>query len=113
MCDEWVIGAINQLPAYFQVSRDRYALALEGLAMGVHNTHRRVKLSLFILRQGLKLRLSPEAAGRLQHLLDQLLEMAPAEAILDQLTGSGKSRWSGWWIAAGVGTLLVLALLLL
>lgn len=112
-CDEWLIDTLNQLPAYFQHSRDRYALALESLAIAVHNTHRRVQLSLFILRQGLKLQIGTEAEGRLRHLLDQLVEMAPAEAILEHLTGSGKRRHTGWWIAAGLGTLVLLAWLLL
>lgn len=113
VCDEWFILTLNALPAYFQASRDRYAFALESLALELHNRHRRVKLSLFVLRQGLKLQLGTDAQARLQHLLDQLVELAPAEALLEHLTGSGKPRAKGWWIAAGLGTLLLLAWLLM
>lgn len=116
-CDEMLIDALNALPDYFAGARDRYGLALESLAIEVHNTHKRVQLGVFILQQGLKLHTSEETQRRLQHILDQLKAMSPADTIWDSLTGGGQEKKSDnkqlWWAALGIGALAIVLLRLL
>jgi hypothetical protein len=111
VCDEWLLAAFNALPAYFDGIRDRYGLALESLALALHNEHQRVQLAIFVLRQGLKLELTDDTQARLKHVLDQLLALSPGEALLDSLTGGDPEtrKWLPWAVAAG-GGLLVYAL---
>jgi hypothetical protein len=102
VCDELFLQALNRLPDYFSTVRDKYAIALETLALAVHNSHRRIKLGIFILQQGLKLRLSPETTRRLKHILDQLKEMAPAGGFLENLLGEGEESDRTWtWMMIG------------
>ena len=102
--DEMLIDSMNQLPAYFSGSRDSYSMVLEDLAIAVHNTHKRVELGILIIRQGLKLDISEQNRQRLQHILDQLLELSPGEKILEAVIGSGKKKnpIRPWLIGAGV-----------
>lgn len=114
-CDELLIEALNALPDYFAGVRDRYGLALESLAIEVHNTHKRVRLGIYILQQGLKLRTSDETRRRLQHILDQLKAMAPVDSLLESIgvNSQGSSRKSNrnvWWTAVGVGALVFLVI---
>lgn len=103
VCDELLILSLNHLPEYFGGSRDKYGLALEELAIAVHNAHRRVQLGIFILRQGLKLNISQSTASRLNHVLDQLKELAPAESIFETWTmeGGSKNKTRPWWLVVG------------
>lgn len=103
-CDEILIDVLNQLPAYFEGTRDRYGLALEELAIAIHNTHKRIELSILILRQGLKLQMSEQTSQRLQHILDQLLLMAPEASILESidLSPEQKKKYGPILIGAGV-----------
>ncbi|GAB4424313.1 MAG: hypothetical protein OHK0039_41390 [Bacteroidia bacterium] len=115
VCDEMRILALNRLPDYFAALRDRYALALEALALAVHNTHRRVLLGVFIARQALKLRIGDETRARLEHILAQLQKLAPAESWIEGVgehlrQGGGRQSW--WFAAAGVGAVLLLLWLL-
>lgn len=106
--DEILISSLNRLPDYFSGSRDRYGNALEGLALAVFNTHRRAKLAIFILRQGLKLNASTETKDRLNHVLDQLLKMEPTDSFFDSLLGEkGEDNSTMWWVAAGIGAAVV------
>ena len=104
-CDEMLITAMNHLPAYFAGTRDSYAIALEGLAIAVHNEHRRASLGVFILKQGMKLSISADAQARLQHILDQLMAMAPSDNLFDWFGGDDKEKESvnPWMVALGVG----------
>ena len=104
-CDEMLITAMNHLPSYFAGTRDSYAIALEGLAIAVHNEHKRARLGIFILKQGLKLSISADAQARLQHILDQLLAMSPADSLLDWFGGdeNKKEAVNPWMVALGVG----------
>lgn len=113
--DEMLIMAFNRLPAYFEASRDRYAQGLEGLGMVLHNQHRRVQLALVVIRQGLKLEVSPDTRARLQHIMDQLEKMSPAASILDefqQLGGGNKKNKVGPW-AVAIGILVLIGALVL
>ena len=115
-CDEMLIDALNVLPAYFAGVRDRYGLALESLAIEVHNTHQRAQLGIFILNQGLKLEVSEETRRRLQHILEQLKAIAPMDNIWESFTGGSASKEkkkSMWWVALGVGAAIFLALQLI
>ncbi len=114
-CDEMLIDALNALPDYFAGVRDRYGLALESLAIEVHNTHKRARLGIYILQQGLKLHTSEETERRLKHILEQLKAIAPMDSLLENLTGgTGKSsrqkNRSLWWTAVGVGAVVFLVL---
>jgi hypothetical protein len=115
-CDELLIEALNALPDYFAGVRDRYALALETLAIEVHNVHKRVRLGIYILMQGLKLQTSEETQRRLQHILEQLQAMAPMDQIWETLTGGQatnqgkKQKRQLWWTALGVGALVFIAI---
>ncbi|MEM6800995.1 MAG: hypothetical protein AAF696_06295 [Bacteroidota bacterium] len=102
-CDELFIAAINRLPEYFSGSRDRYALALENLAIAVHNVHKRPKLAVFILKQGLKLHLGEDARSALLHILKQLEEQDGWSGIMEILGGKEKDSGVPWLIAAGTG----------
>lgn len=112
VCDEMLILTLNHLPEYFGGSRDKYGLALEELAIAVHNAHRRVKLGIYILRQGLKLDISQGTTARLTHILDQLKELAPAESFIESWTSetSGKEKNKSWWFVVG-GAAMVLIIL--
>ncbi|MEM7368062.1 MAG: hypothetical protein AAF587_05635 [Bacteroidota bacterium] len=113
VCDEMLILTLNHLPEYFGGSRDKYGLALEELAVAVHNVHRRVKLGIFILRQGLKLNISQSTTARLTHILDQLKELAPAESFLESWTAdnSGKNNNAKpWWFVVGGAAVVYLIL---
>jgi len=107
VCDEILIDLLNVLPSYFSGVRDRYGLALEGLALQVQNVHQRVQLSLYIVRQGLKLDVSDDTRRRLQYVLDQLIKLAPMESVIEAIAGGNgsakKSRQGLWWVALGVG----------
>ncbi|MFK7924296.1 MAG: hypothetical protein AB8H47_20230 [Bacteroidia bacterium] len=107
-CDEILIDVLNQLPAYFEGMRDRYGLALEELAIAVHNTHKRIELSILILRQGLKLQLSEQSQQRLQHVLDQLLLMAPEASILESIDFSPEQKKKYGPILIGAGVFAVI-----
>lgn len=108
MCDEMLVSTLNQLPEYFGGTRDKYSVALEGLAIAVHNAHQRAQLGIFILRQGLKLNTSKEVQDRLQYVLDQLVALAPGEAFFEQFTGSdGESKITPWLVAAGIGAVIL------
>ncbi len=109
VCDEMLIDLLNLLPAYFDGVRDRYGLALESLALQVQNSHQRVQLSIFIIKQGLKLRTSPDTERRLQYVLDQLQKLAPLETFMETLTGGSsgkKKKGQYWWYALGVGAVI-------
>lgn len=112
VCDEMFIDLLNALPAYFDGVRDRYGLALENLALVVQNQHQRTQLSLFIVRQGLKIQLSEDTHRRLKYVLEQLLKLAPVEEFMETLTGTGeeakRKRQGLWWWAVGVGAAIVL-----
>lgn len=112
LCDELFIDMINLLPTYFDGVRDRYALSLEALALVIQNQHQRTQLSLFIIRQGLKIRVSEETHRRLNYILEQLLKLAPMEELMDTLTGTGegaKQKRKGlWWWAVGLGAAIVI-----
>jgi len=116
-CDEMLIDSLNVLPAYFSGVRDRYGIALENLAIEVHNTHQRAQLGMFILKQGLKLEISEETRRRLQHILDQLKAIAPVDNIWESLTGgtssSKEKKKNIWWVALGVGAAVLIALQLI
>ncbi|WNJ16889.1 hypothetical protein [Pontibacter sp. G13] len=102
--DEMLISTLNKLPEYFHGVKEKYALGLERLALALHNEHRRVELAIVVLKQAMKLDLTPATRERLKYLLDQLVEMAPAEAILENLTGrSGDGKNNKWVWAVGVG----------
>ncbi len=112
VCDEMLIDLLNLLPTYFDGVRDRYGLALEALALSVQNQHQRVQLSILIVKQGLKLRISDDTRSRLQYILDQLMKLAPMEGIIETLTSDSpdsKNRRKQliWW-AVGIGTAIVL-----
>jgi hypothetical protein len=104
-CDEILISTLNLLPDYFSGIRDRYGLALEELAIAVHNVHKRSSLGILIIRQGLKLSVSEQTRQRLQHILDQLLAIAPENDLWEAVTGSSsnkKKNYGPWLIGAGV-----------
>ncbi len=103
--DEMLISILNLLPEYFQGIRDRYAVALEELAIAVHNIHQRASLGIIVIRQGLKLTLMEATRQRLQHILDQLLAIAPENDLWEAITGGGgdkKKQYGPWLIGAGV-----------
>ena len=101
-CDELFLRSLNRLPDYFSTVRDKYAIALETLALAVHNKHRSIKLGIFILQQGLKLKLSQETISRLTHILDQLKQMAPTGSFLENLLGEGEESERTWtWMVIG------------
>ncbi|MEL7531547.1 MAG: hypothetical protein AAFN10_09580 [Bacteroidota bacterium] len=107
-CDEILIDVLNQLPAYFEGMRDRYGLALEELAIAIHNTHKRIELSILILRQGLKLKVSEQTRQRLQHVLDQLLLMAPEASIFETISVSPEQKKAYGPILIGAGVVAVI-----
>ncbi|MEO0898233.1 MAG: hypothetical protein AAFY71_17610 [Bacteroidota bacterium] len=114
--DEMRIESLNALPDYFKSSRDRYALALELIALSLYNDHQRVHLSVFLLRQALKLELSSDTESRVKHLLDQILEKNPLAAGLsgmaDAMGGKTKKKDNVWlWIGAGTVMSFVLWML--
>lgn len=109
-CDEMYIAAMNRLPDYFAGSRDRYALALENLAISVHNVHKRPKLAVFILKQGLKMHLGEDARSALMHVLHQLEAQDPVAGIFDMFGTKDKEKDSSvpWLVAAGTGLAAIL-----
>jgi len=114
--DELMIDTLNKLPEYFKSSLDSYALGLESLAINIYNDHQRVQLSIFLLRQALKLNISPDTRLRLQDLLNQILEQNPVAGPMSELAGSlGKSkkgnRWKVWLTAGILVTLLLKVIL--
>lgn len=113
--DEMLVTAMNRLPQYFESSRDRYAQGLEGLGMALHNQHRRVQLALLVIRQGLKLEITPDIKARLQHILDQLEAMSPTAGILDEFQqfGQGKDKKAAGKWAVAIGILVLLGALIL
>lgn len=114
--DEMRIDTLNQLPEYFRSSREKYALALESVAISVYNDHQRIHLSIFLLRQALKLEVSPETKNRLQDLLNQILQQNPVSGSIGQIAGGfqKKKRRTNWglWVLAGVAVSYLLKLLL-
>lgn len=109
-CDEMFIASVNRLPEYFSGSRDRYALALENMAISVHNVHQRPKLAIFILQQGLKLELGEDAKGALTHVLNQLKKQEGISGVFDFFGEKDKEKDSAvpWILAAGTGLAAIL-----
>lgn len=107
-CDEILIDVLNQLPDYFDGMKDRYGLALEELAIAVHNTHKRIELSILILRQGLKLEVSEQTQQRLKHVLDQLLLMAPEASIFENINVTPEQKKAYGPILIGAGVVAVI-----
>lgn len=114
--DEMMIDTLNHLPEYFRSSREKYALALESVAISIYNDHQRIHLSIFLLRQALKLKVSVETRDRLQDLLNQILEQNPIAGPIGEIAGGfqkkkNKTNW-GMWVVAGVVVSYLLKLLL-
>ncbi|MCI4669916.1 MAG: hypothetical protein MRZ79_17400 [Bacteroidia bacterium] len=116
MGDELMIDTLNHLPEYFRSSRDKYALALESVAISVYNDHQRIHLSVFLLRQALKLNTSAETKDRLQDLLNQILAQNPIAGPIGQITGGfgkkkKKTNWRAWAAAVVILTTILRFLL--
>ena len=107
--DEMAISSINELPVYFSGIRDKYAMGLENLALAVYNKHERVQLGMFVLRQGLKLNLTPGVAARLQELLDIMVAQNPlidSFETMKETLGGGSGKKNNWWVVVGIGTVI-------
>lgn len=106
--DELLIDSLNQLPTYFQGSRDNYAAALEELALALYNEQQRVTLAVFVLKQAQKLTTGPDTQARLQDLLAQM-DSQPTPLFDFSGKTASKSRLS--YVLAGVGTFAILLLI--
>lgn len=105
LTEEWLISALNLLPDYFSQIRDAIGESLEQLALSVYRRHQRGKLSLLILRQALKLTLSPGVRKTLKDLQESLFRIHPEEEWKSWLDQQQKEGVSPWLVAAGVGAI--------
>lgn len=105
LSEDWLISALNLLPPYFSQLRDGIGEALEQLAVSVYRRHQRGKLSLLIIRQALKLSLSPSVSLSLRQLQASLFRMYPEEEWKSWLNDQRGEGINPWLVAAGVGAL--------
>lgn len=110
--DEWLLQAMNLLPEYFQGQRNSYAESLEQLALSLYRRHKRPKLAILVLRQALKLDISPSIHRRIQELQDNLYQLHPEEQIKHWLGADGEQDRDTWWVALGLGAVGIAAWLL-
>ncbi len=103
--DENWIHLLNVLPGPFEGLVNAYAKALESLALALFNTYQRAKLAKYVLRQGLKLNINTETAGRLQYVLDQLLKVSADDSFgiedIQAVFDEKKKGIKMWQIALG------------
>lgn len=66
------ISLLNILPAYFEGSRNAYAMALQKLAILLHNEFKRTSLARDLLEGGLHLTLDAHTTNQLEDILNQL-----------------------------------------
>lgn len=103
LTEEWLISSLNYLPEYFQPIRDAIGGALEQVALTVFRRHQRSKLSLLVLRQALKLDISPTPRKALEEFQQSLFEIHPEEEWLSWIKNQENDGLNPWIVAAGVG----------
>lgn len=103
LTEEWFISSLNILPEYFQPMRDAIAGALEQLALTLFRRHERSKLSLLVIRQALKLDMSPTQREALKDFQRSLFDIHPEEEWLSWLNTQERNGLNPWIVAAGVG----------
>ncbi|MDP5169035.1 MAG: hypothetical protein NWR72_02230 [Bacteroidia bacterium] len=108
LSDEWLINAINHLPEYFQGIRDAIAEAMEQLALTLLKRHNRPKLSLLVIRQALKLDISPSTRKKLEGLQQSLFAIHPEEEWLSWLNKNEGEGLNPWLVAMSLGAVGVI-----
>ncbi len=103
LTEEWLITCLNHLPEYFQPIRDAIAGSLEQVALTLFRRHERSKLSLLVIRQALKLDISPTPRKALEEFQKSLFEIHPEEEWMSWIKNQEKDGLNPWIVAAGVG----------
>lgn len=103
LTEEWLIACLNHLPEYFQPIRDAIAGSLEQVALTLFRRHERSKLSLLVIRQALKLDISPTPRKALEEFQKSLFEIHPEEEWISWIKDQEKGGLNPWVVATGVG----------
>ncbi len=102
---DFQISAFNLLPDWFQGIRDGVGESLEQLALTLTRRHQRTRLALLVLRQALKIDLSPSIRGSLEDFQRQLFNIHPEEEWKSWLSDQEGKGVNPWVVAIGVGAI--------